>query len=133
MQITPYLSFDGRCEKAVEFYKSRLGAQLMFITKFKDAPPDSQHMGKPDDVMHCTLKIGDSILHASDGVEAGKGEMKGITLSISSKDVAEGKRLFDALSEKGQVVMPFQKTFWAEGFGMVNDQFGVPWMVNVEA
>jgi PhnB protein len=47
--------------------------------------------------------------------------------------VAEGKRLFDALSEKGQVVMPFQKTFWAEGFGMVNDQFGVPWMVNVEA
>ena len=44
----------------------------------------------------------------------------------------EGGRIFNALTQGGQVQMPFAATFWAQGFGVVTDRFGTPWMVNAE-
>ena len=131
MQVTPYLMFQGRCQEAIDFYQACLGAELLFVQRFKDAP--GEPMGPPEGVMHASLKIGESTVHVSDGGHPDiAGPFKGCSLSLSVKDAAEGQSRFNALGEGGKVVMPFQKTFWTEGFGMLTDRFGVPWMVNVD-
>ena len=131
MQITPYLSFNGQCEAALSFYSTALGAEIVFKQHYKDAPSkEVASMGPPEGVMHATLKIGDSLLHASDSGD--KAAYSGFSISLSVKDTTEGKRVFDALGAGGKVTMPFEKTFWTEGFGMLIDRFGVPWMVNCE-
>ena len=81
--------------------------------------------------MHATLQIGETTLMASDGRGEGELKFEGISLSIPAADEAEAQRVFDALSEGGQVKMPLAKTFWSPAFGMTLDRFGVSWMVNV--
>jgi PhnB protein len=136
MQIQPYLFFNGRCEEAIEFYRRVLGASVEFIMRNKDSPepppPGMLPPGSEDKVMHASLRIGDAVVMASDGRCSGKPSFQGFSLSISVPDAAVGERLFAALGEGGTVQMPFGKTFWSPGFGMVADRFGVGWMVNVE-
>ncbi len=134
MQVQPYLNFYGRCEEALAFYKEKLGAEVLFQMRFKEAPPE--YAGPPElgeRIMHATFKIGSSIVMASDGnPQQPKAGYAGCTLSINLDDVAAGEKLFNALADGGQIGMPWGKTFWAKGVGMVADKFGVPWMVNVE-
>ena len=131
MKVEPYLFFGGQCEAALSFYQSKLGAEVVFVQRFKDAPPGTQgETAPPDGIMHATLKIGDSYILASDGDGQAK-PFGSVALSLLVKDTTEGQQKFDALADGGTVVMPFQKTFWTEGFGTVTDRFGVPWMVNV--
>lgn len=135
MQIQPYLFFDGRCDEALNFYKTALGAKVEMLMRFKEAPPQTPGEGcngpMPDGekVMHASFKVGDATIMASDGMAQGKPEFKGISLSITAKDDAEAKRFFDALSDGGKVQQPLMKTFFASSFGMVADKFGVGWMV----
>lgn len=136
MQVQPYLSFYGQAEAALKFYEKALGAKTMFMMRFKDAPPNPDYPVTPevaDKIMHASFTIGDSMLMCSDGdCRNTSGTHSGYELSLNPATVDEGKKLFDALAEDGNVTMPFQKTFWALGFGMVKDRFGVQWMVNVE-
>jgi len=133
MDITPYLFLNGRCDAALSFYTSALGAEIIFVHRFKDAPPqEGGPMGSPEAIMHASFKIGSSTVLASDG-DGQKRPLSGFSLSISVKDLAEGHRVFDKLAEGGNVMLAFGKTFWTEGFGMVTDRFGVPWMVLVAA
>ncbi len=81
--------------------------------------------------MHANFRIGESLLMASDGECAGEPEFAGVSLSISPPDEAEAKRLFDALLEGGEVILPLGKTFWSPAFGMLKDRFGLSWMINV--
>ena len=134
MQIQPYLFFDGRCEEAIEFYKSALGAKVEMLMRFRENPePAANPPGSDDKVMHACLRIGDTAVMASDGNCAGKPSFQGFSLSLTAKDVPEARRLFATLGEGGQVQMPFAQTFFSPGFGMVADRFGVSWMVIVEA
>lgn len=131
MDITPYLFLNGRCDEALSFYQSVLGAEILFVQRFKDAPSMGEGpMSTPDAVMHASFKIGDSTLMASDGDGTDR-PLSGFSLSISAKDSTEGQRLFGKLAEGGTIVLPFGKTFWTDGFGMLTDRFGVPWMVSV--
>lgn len=136
MQVQPYLSFYGQAEAALKFYEKALGAKTMFMMRFKDAPPNPDYPVTPevaDKIMHASFTIGDSMLMCSDGdCRNTSGTHSGYALSLNPATVDEGKKLFDALAEDGNVTMPFKKTFWALGFGMVKDRFGVQWMVNVE-
>ena len=136
MQIQPYLFFDGRCEEAIAFYRDALGAQELMKMRFKDAPPSNGYEVTPesaDKIMHAALAIGSTHLLMSDGQDSqGKTAHSGFSLSVSASDVASGQKYFNALAQGGQITMPFQKTFWTEGFGMLVDKFGVPWMVNVQ-
>lgn len=136
MQVQPYLSFYGQAEAALKFYEKALGAKTMFMMRFKDAPPNPDYPVTPevaDKIMHASFTIGDSMLMCSDGdCRNTSGTHSGYALSLNPATVDEGKKLFDALAEDGNVTMPFQKTFWALGFGMVKDRFGVQWIVNVE-
>ena len=133
MQIQPYLFFDGRTEEALEFYKSRLGASVEALLRFKDNPEPAHNPPNSDDkVMHACFRIGDTQVMASDGNCAGKPNFQGFSLSIAAPSAAEAEKRFAALAEGGQVQMPLGKTFFAERFGMVADRFGVSWMVIVE-
>jgi PhnB protein len=133
MQIEPYLFFDGRCEEALAFYRSKLGAEVTMLMRFKDNPEpqpcDMLPPGWEDKVMHANLRIGDSTLMASDGRCQGQPAFQGFSLTLSVPDDAEAKRLFDALADGGQVQMPLAPTFFATSFGMVADRFGVSWMI----
>jgi PhnB protein len=132
MQVQPYLFFEGRCEEAVEFYRSALGAEVLGLMRYKDNPePGMAPPGGENKVMHMSFRIGKTTVLASDGHCSGRSGFQGFSLVLTSKDEAEAQRLFTALSEGGQVRMPMAKTFFSPSFGMVNDRFGVLWMVYV--
>jgi PhnB protein len=133
MGVQPYLSFGGRCEEAMEFYRNALRAEVERQVRFKDAPESQPAMPEcfADKIMHATLRIGDTILMASDGQCEGKANFEGFSLSITVADEADAERVFASLSEGGLVTMALEKTFWAPKFGMLQDRFGVSWMVSV--
>jgi PhnB protein len=130
MQVKPYLQFDGRCEEALEFYRSALGAKVEALMRFKDGP-DCMEMpaGTGEKVMHACIRIGDSQIMASDGYCKGKPDFQGFSLTLEAQDKAEADRLFKALEPGGEVKMPLTETFFSPSFGMVTDRFGVSWMV----
>jgi PhnB protein len=134
-QVQPYLFFDGRCEEAIEFYKSALGAKVDMLMRFKDSPepvpPGMCPPGSDNKVMHAALRIGDTVVMASDGMAGGKPEFKGFSLSVNAANEAEADKVFGALGKGGKVTMPLGKTFYSPRFGMVTDKFGVGWMVIV--
>ena len=133
MQVQPYLLFDGRCEEAIEFYRSALGAEVTMLMRNKESPepppPGMLPAGSENKILHASLRIGDSVVMASDGHCQGKPRFEGFSLSITVPDTATADRLFNALANGGQVQMPLAKTFFSPRFGMVADRFGVSWMV----
>ena len=134
--VQPYLFFGGRCEEALEFYRTTLGAQVDFLMRYKESPePLPAGMLPPgfeNKVMHTTFRIGGNTLMASDGCEEGQ-SFKGFSLSLAVPTQAEADRAFAALSDGGKVKMPLTKTFWSPRFGMLTDRFGLGWMVSVVA
>jgi PhnB protein len=132
MQVEPYLFFEGRCDEALEFYRQALGAEVTMLLRFKESPdPAMCPPGAEDKVMHANLRIGNTTLMASDGRCEGRAVFQGFALSLSLTDRAEAQRLFTALSEGGEILMPLAATFFASLFGMVTDRFGVSWMIIV--
>ena len=133
MQISPYLNFNGRCEEAFKLYEQRLGGKIITKTTYEETPMADQVPSEwRKKIIHASIKIGDLILMGADSPPENYDEPKGISLTISVKDPAEAERIFSALSVDGTVRMPLQQTFWAASFGMLVDQFGIPWMVNCE-
>lgn len=134
--IQPYLFFGGRCEEALRFYERALGAKVEMLMKFSDSPdplpPGMIAPGFETKVMHSSLRIGDGVVMASDGSNTDEKSSK-VSLSISVKNNAEVDKLVAALAEGGQVTMPPGKTFWSPYFGMVQDRFGIGWMVGLDA
>jgi len=130
MNVEPYLSFEGRAQEALDFYKSAIGAKVEAVMHFKDAPPDMQgNMPNKDKIMHSAFKVGDSTIMATDGQCSGSSTFSGITLTLNAASNAEAEKLFNALAQGGKVTMPMSETFFAHRFGMVSDKFGVGWMV----
>ena len=132
--IQPYLFFGGRCEEALEFYRTAIGAEVEMLLRYSDSPepmPEGRLApGFENKVMHATFRIGGSTLMASDGCDANS-KFEGFSLSLAVPTEAEADRAFAALSKGGQVTMPLAKTFWSPKFGMLTDRFGIGWMVSV--
>jgi len=130
MQIEPYLFFEGRTEEALEFYKSKLGAKIEAVIRYKENPEPKYNPPNSDNkVMHALFRIGDSKVMASDGNCTGKPSFQGFSLTFNARDEADAKQRFNALAEGGQVNLPLSETFFAKSFGMVADRFGLNWMV----
>jgi len=132
MDVQAYLSFEGRAEEALDFYKGALGAEVDMVMHFRDAPPEVQGQVDPksrDKVMHAAFRIGDTQLMATDGNCSGATGFSGISLTYNAKDIAGAEKAFNALAEGGKVGMPLTETFFAHRFGTVADRFGVNWMV----
>ncbi len=133
MNVQAYLTFNGRCEEALEFYKKSVSAEVTSLMRWKESP-DKEMKGPPgyeEKIMNAAFCIGETRLMADDGMGDKTAEFKGMTLAIEVADDAEAKSVFTALGEGGKVTMPLMKTFWTSSFGMLTDKFGVPWMVNV--
>ena len=133
MQIQPYLFFDGRCEEALEFYRSKLGAEVTMLMRYKDSPgpamcplPDNWD----DKIMHASFVIGASRVMGSDGMKEAM-PADGHCMSLTMPTEPEARRVFAALADGGEVCMPIGKTFWSSCFGMVKDRFGIDWMITV--
>src|SRR4051794_26056523 len=127
MQIQPYLFFDGRCEEALNFYVKAVGAKIEMLMRYDESPepppPGMVPPGAEKNVMHAALRIGDSVVMASDGCSGGAPKFDGFSLSITAPDEAAAQRYFAALSAGGQVRMPLSKTFFSPAFGMLADRF----------
>mgnify|MGYP001294817961 FL=1 len=131
MSFRPYLFFAGACREAFTRYHEIFGGDLD-ISRFGDAPPDSMPPGgDPDMVMHAALTVGDHLLMGSDDPTDSFDGIRGVMVSHTAADVAEADRIFAALADGGEVVMPLTEVFWSPRFGMCVDRFGARWMVDV--
>jgi len=130
--LNPYIFFDGDCEEAMHFYERVFKTKLEMLMYESEAPgAKPTPAGKRAGVMHARLPIYGGALMASDWMAERPFERKqGFYISLICPDMKEAKRIFDAFADGGKVNMPFEKTFWSDGFGMVLDRFGTPWMVN---
>ncbi len=138
-QVNPYITFNGNCEAAFNFYKSIFGGEFSGVNKFKDMPPaDGQTMSAEDGekIMHISFPISkETILLGSDTFGEWVSHYKegtNFTLSINAASEEEASNLFNGLSAGGRVTMPMEKTFWGAFFGMFTDKFGINWMVNYD-
>ncbi|SEK15617.1 PhnB protein [Variovorax sp. OK605] len=142
MKVQSYLSFEGRCDEALGFYKKALGAEVVQLMRYSEAPAQAPSgnaddgcggaMPSPDKVMHAVVRIGETELMASDGRCSGQAEFKGVMLALTANTDAEARQWFDALADGGQVMQPLMKTFFTSSFGMLNDRFGVSWLLVVQ-
>ena len=129
--LDSYLFFNGNCAEAMRHYERTLGGKLETMMTYAESPQPEQHPpGSEQRIMHASLIVDGRSLMASD-TPAGQPAtgMSGFSLSLSYPTAGEARRIFDALAEGGKVMMPMEKTFWAEAFGMLTDRFGTPWMV----
>lgn len=133
MHLNPYLLFSGDCEEALKFYEQTLGAKIDMLLRYGGSPAEGHAPADwSDKVVHARFTVGDTTLMAADASSGHYQRPQGFSISISIDDTAKGESIFNALAENGNTTMPFQPTFWAKGFGMCVDRFGVPWMVNCE-
>ncbi|HSD14438.1 MAG TPA: VOC family protein [Flavobacterium sp.] len=135
-QVNPYITFNGTCEEAFNFYKSVFGGDFPYSGKYKDMPSEYPIAeSEKEKIMHISLPIGNTVLMGSDAA-AGFGdnfkEGNNISISINAESEAEATRIFNGLSAGGKVGMPLNKTFWGAYFGMFTDKFGINWMVNYD-
>jgi PhnB protein len=138
--VNIYLNFNGNCEEAFGFYRSVLGGEFSYMSRFNEMPLDAgaEPLSAEDaeKILHITLPIsGETSLMGSDVIGEWsqyfiEGNNFSVSIDASSKDEAE--RIFAGLSEGGQVIMPMGDTFWGSYFGMFTDKFGINWMVSAE-
>jgi len=132
--INPYLNFNGNCEEAFTFYKSVFGGEFLDFQRFKDVPAEAQLPAiEAEWVMHVSLPISqDTILMGSDSPSTIGKVTPGSNfhISIQTDNDEETDRLFNGLSEGGQITMPLEQSFWGARFGMFVDKFGIQWMIN---
>ncbi|MBB5202716.1 PhnB protein [Inhella inkyongensis] len=135
MNPSAYLQFNGQCAEAFAFYAQLLGAQLGEHHPASQSPmADQLQPHQKDWTMHAQLHWPNGqVLMGCDALMGPYEAPRGFHLTLNRTSVDEARALFDALAAGGQVQMPFEPTFWAAGFGMLVDRFGVPWMVNVDA
>ncbi len=132
--INTYLIFNGNCRQAMKFYEQCLGGEL-YMMPYCEMPGGCADLPKEakDWIMHARLTKGSMVLMASDtrpGIPIVQGN--NFFVSVNCESVQEAEKLFKALGEKGAVTMPLEETFWALRFGMLTDQFGIKWMLNLD-
>jgi PhnB protein len=130
MQVNPYLHYNGNCEAAFRFYETAIGAKIEVLMTHESAPPD---MPTPPEwkkkIMHGRFSIGDTIVMASDSPPGHFHKPQGFSVTLTDESLPGAEAKFKALSDGGTVTMAFTPTFFAKGFGMCVDKFGIPWMV----
>ena len=133
MKLNSYLTFNGQCEAAFKFYEQCLGGKIVAMVTHLGTPAEEQVPAEwRNKILHARLIVGDEVLMGSDAPPDRYEESKGFSVTVGIDDPTDAERIFDALAKNGTVKMPIQKTFWAVRFGMLVDQFGIPWMVNCE-
>lgn len=134
--LNVYLTFNGNCQEAFDFYKSVLGGAYLNVARYKDVPAEQQHdPAEGEKIVNVSLPIGgNSVLMGSDMPNAYGKAVTGTNFSVSihPDNKEEAQRLFEGLSAGGTVTMPMADAFWGAYFGMFTDQFGIQWMINYD-
>jgi PhnB protein len=133
VQLYPHLTFDGQCEAAFTFYQECLHGKTTLMMTYENTPMDLQ---TPPDwqkkISHATFALAEFMFSGSDALPGQYQKLQGFSLQLNLSDPVETERIFKALAENGTVQMPLQETFWALRFGVLVDQFGIPWLINCE-
>jgi len=133
VKLQSHLAFDGQCATAFKFYEQCMGGKIGMMMTYEDSPMKEsvppEWRGK---ILHASISLGDSVLMGADAPPGRYEKPKGIMMSVSVDDPGDADRIFQELAENGRITMPVAETFWAIRFGMLVDQFGIPWMVNCE-
>jgi PhnB protein len=133
MQLNPYIYFNGRCAEALNFYEGALGAKVVMKMTYGESPAANEcSKNSLDKIMHARLDVGGSVIMMSDAPEERYSTPQGFSISLNLQDPVEAERVYKVLSAGGNVLMPLEKTFWAQRFAMFTDKFGTPWMINCE-
>jgi PhnB protein len=131
MQVNAYLNFDGSCEAAFRFYAESLGGKIDAMVPHVGTP-SGEHV--PADwgakILHASMSLGGTVLMGSDSPPGRYQQPQGFSVSLQAETPEEAERAFQALSRGGTVQMPLQETFFSARFGILVDQFHVPWMIN---
>ncbi|MGJ8615727.1 MAG: VOC family protein [Sulfitobacter sp.] len=132
MSFTPYIHFQGNCAQAMRFYADVFGASDLWFQKYSDAPEDVGVPKSSDRIMHAHFSVDGQSLMGADFPDGFEGDpQKAVSISFAVKTLEEGHMIFDRLAEGGDILMPFSKTFWSPGYGMLKDQFGTHWMISI--
>ena len=136
--VNIYLTFEGNCKQAFDFYRSIFGGDFPYVGTFGEMPPQedmpsiSENM--KDKIMHISLPISkETVLMGSDTGGEWSPDFKignNFAISISTDSKNKADQFFDKLSEKGKIKMPMDSTFWGDYFGMLCDKFGINWMIS---
>ncbi len=139
-KINVYITFNGDCEEAFNFYRSVFGGDFQFIGRYKDVPPGEKEKFQPENeekIMHASLPISkETILMGCDNAEAHERRTvvgDNISLSIATDSKEEANQLFAALSVGSKIKMPMAETFWGAYFGALTDRFGINWLINCDS
>jgi PhnB protein len=131
MQVSTHLTFRGQCEAAFKFYEKCLGGAIVTMLTYGDSPtPEQVPVEWRGKIVHASMTIGDRVLAGADALPEHYEQPQGFYLLLDVDDAEEAERVFNALSEHGVVRMQMQKTFWSPAFGVLIDQFGIPWEVS---
>ncbi len=137
MPVVTTLSFAGQTEAALKHYQDALGAEVLFLMRFRDSPDQSHTLpGMEDLIFHATFRVLDTVIKASDvGYEnsESKPTFAGFSLLLQMESAESAERAFNALADQGQVVIPFAKSKFTAWYGIVVDRFGISWKLNVES
>ena len=132
--FNPYLNFNGNTEDAFQFYKSVLGGEFVQVMRFKDVPGNDQiPAGEENKIMHIALPIGNGNILMGTDVSSNMPPVTfgtNFSISISPETEEEARKIFNGLSDGGDIMMPLEKQFWGDWFGLLKDKFGVQWMMN---
>ena len=130
MQIQSYLTFNGNCREAMNFYKQCLGGELWFQTVGES--PLSEHMPPQmkDSILHATLTKGSMVLMGSDMVPQ-SGLIKGnaVSMSLTCTSEEELRTTYASLAEGGSIDHPIEVSFWGALFGDLTDRYGNHWLL----
>ena len=133
MKLVPYLTFDGNCEAAFLFYEQVFGGKIEDKMTWGSSPVETPVSDEwHEKVMHMSIQIGDRTIMGSDNPPNYFKQPQGMSVSVQADSAQAAEQIFSALAKNGSVQMDMEKTFWAERFGMVTDQFGIPWMINCD-
>lgn len=128
-----HISFAGDCRQALDFYAETLGGRLLSLQTYGDTPAGAEFGDDwQDKVIHAELSLGKLVIMAVDAPPKHYQAPQGVSVQVGFDDLDQARFAFEQLSKDGSVRMPFEKTFWARGFGMLTDRFGVAWMVNCD-
>ncbi|QIB51993.1 YciI family protein [Pseudomonas sp. OIL-1] len=130
--LSVYLGYDGNCREAFTFYADTLGGDVEAMLTYGETPMAADFPVESHELIaHAQMRIGRYLIMGGDMAGDSCGQaLGGSTIALEYSDTGQGRRIFDQLAEGGSVQMPFDKTFWAEGFGTLTDRYGVGWMLN---
>jgi len=133
MRISAHLCFDGQCREAIELYQKTLGGTIQTMLTYGESPmassTDPRWHGR---IVHATLVLENIELTGVDMIPDAYQRPQGFFVTLTVEGVARAKEIFTALCQGGVIRVPFEKTFWSPGFGVLVDRFGIPWEINTD-